>query len=229
MILLHGCGGLIQPDGLIAERDRDWAEQLVARGYVVLMPDSFNPRGVSTICRSPQTVQPGIHRARDAYGALLYLQQLPFVRTDAVGVMGWSNGALSVLSTIREKSRARPKHLLHDFRVAVAFYPLCAPYVKDEDWSTRTPLTILVGDSDDWTPAATCVPLIERAKRSGIQAELITYAGAYHDFDAPHQPLRRLHGLTTTGSGEATIGTNEAARADCQRRVPEILEHAFAR
>src|SRR5262249_44755831 len=108
MVLLHGCGGLFQESGAMWPRDLQRTRALVALGYVVLLPDSFDPRGVREICRRPQTIYPAIERVRDAYGALLFLQRHPFVQPDAIGVLGWSNGAMSVLSTIRAVSTARP-------------------------------------------------------------------------------------------------------------------------
>ena len=44
VIALHDCAGLYGPTGEMMSHMRDWAERLVAAGYAVLMPDSFNPR-----------------------------------------------------------------------------------------------------------------------------------------------------------------------------------------
>jgi dienelactone hydrolase len=38
-----------------------------------------------------------VERARDAYAALVYLQSRPEVRPDGLALMGWSNGAGTVL------------------------------------------------------------------------------------------------------------------------------------
>ena len=83
---------------------------------------------------------------------------------------------------------------------------------------------ILVGESDDWTPAAPCHEL---AARFPGQIVLATYPGAYHDFDAPGRTVEERSGLATppSGTGHAHIGTNEPARQDALRRVPGISEY----
>ena len=215
IVALHGCAGPYAKGGSLMARDREWAERLRDLGFVVLLPDSFNPRGVSEICsRGERAIRAGWERSRDAYGALVYLQTLAFVRAERIGLLGWSNGAIAVLYTMAASSHARPKPLAHDFRAAVAFYPGCARI--PDDWSPIAPLMILIGASDDWTPAAPCKEL---AQRIG-SIDFVMYPDAYHDFDAPNQPLWTKRNIATTASGTATLGTNPAARTDAQRRVP---------
>lgn len=227
MVLLHGCGGLYRSDSARpTARHEDWAERFAAAGYVTLLVDSFGPRGLRAICRTKErTVSPGVERARDAYGALLYLQSQPEVRSDRIGLMGWSNGGSTTLWTVATRAKARPQTLPKgDFAAAVAFYPGCrAPLLSRAGWSSRIPLLILVGAADDWTPAEPCRALIERERSRDRQVELVVYPGAYHDFDAPGQKLRVLKNIATTTSGTATTGTDPAARADALKRVPEFF------
>jgi dienelactone hydrolase len=79
---------------------------------------------------------------------------------------------------------------------------------------------LLVGEADDWTPAAPCAAL---AERTGPLLDVQTYPGAYHDFDTPDMKVRVRKGVGTTPSGTATIGTDPAAREDALARVPEFL------
>jgi dienelactone hydrolase len=117
VVLLHGCGGLRDGSGRVTERHDDWARRLLDRGWVVLLVDSFAPRGIREICSSAaRPIEPGRERARDAYGALAYLQRQRFVRGDRVALLGWSNGGGTVLRTIAAASPARPADLAHDFR-----------------------------------------------------------------------------------------------------------------
>ncbi len=223
VVLLHGCSGLYRPDGrTLTARHDDWAQRLHHHGYVVLHVDSFGPRGLGSICSiKERSIRASIERARDAYGALLYLQSLPFVRRDRIGLMGWSHGGITTLWTIRTGSAARPRGLAHDFRAAVAFYPGCRDALASGlDWGTRIPLMLLVGEKDDWTAPAPCVELAARSRGRGQPVEIVVYPDAYHDFDAPAVPLRKLANIATTESGTATVGTNPAARADTLERVP---------
>ena len=51
-VFLHGCGGLISGiSHQIMSREMDWAKQLNAQGFVVLMVDSFTSRGSAKCAR----------------------------------------------------------------------------------------------------------------------------------------------------------------------------------
>ena len=118
---MHGCGGLFNAQGRIEARAIEWSAVLNARGYAVLYPESFAPRRASGGCvGGGPAVRPWNERPRDAYGALAYLQSLPFVIGDRIGLMGWSHGGGTVLFTIDRSSPARPAALPKgDFRAAV--------------------------------------------------------------------------------------------------------------
>jgi len=230
VVLLHGCGGLYAPEGGLTGRHREWAYKLRDLGYVVLMPDSFNPRGVRDICHRGERgdLDPERDRARDAFGALAYLAAQPFVKADRVGLMGWSHGSMTTLATINEKTAARAaaQPMTTDFRVAVAFYPGCKKLLEGA-WDTKTPLTILMGEADNWTIASSCIELVQRARAAGEPVEIVLYPGAYHEFDAPDMPLHVLQNIPSTHSHTATVGTDPAGRADAFKRVPQIFEAAL--
>ena len=78
---------------------------------------------------------------------------------------------------------------------------------------------ILMGENDDWTPAAPCHELTARFPG---QITMFAYPGAYHDFDLPDNPVRLRTGVGLTGI--VHVGTNEPARQDALRRVPGWLE-----
>src|SRR5262249_19682223 len=151
---------------------------------------------------------------RDAYAALLWLQSQPWIRPEKIALLGWSNGAITILWTSGERSPARPKDLAHDFTQAIAFYPGCTKVLEAPKWKPKMPLEIFVGELDDWTPAAPCMQLIQRVRAEGAPAEVVVYRGAYHDFDAPDVKVHVRDGIATTPSGHATIGTEPTARAD---------------
>jgi dienelactone hydrolase len=229
VVALHGCSGLWseKDPAAVSPRDLDWAKALVGDGFVVLFPDSFGSRGLGPQCKnSEREVSPARERVADADAALAYLQSLPVVKPDSIALLGWSNGGSSVLYAVRPKDKPKGKH--PDFRLAVAFYPGCREPYHGGEWSTRIPLMILIGEADNWTPAAPCKEL---AAAAGTSVTLITYPQAYHDFDNAAQPVHTLHGLafTADGSGNAKAGLNPAARADAFRRVPEFLAAGLGR
>jgi dienelactone hydrolase len=108
VVFLHGCGGLFnRATGFINARELDWARELTQRGYVVLMVDSFGPRNQGEMC-SQRGFNREVYERRphDAYGALLFLQALPYLRPHRVGVVGWSEGGGAVLFAIAGQSPA---------------------------------------------------------------------------------------------------------------------------
>jgi dienelactone hydrolase len=232
VVLLHGCGGLYGKGGAdLAPRHRDYAGRSVKQGYVVLLPDSFSPRGADEICsHRDRIIRPLYERNRDAYGALVWLEGQPFVRADRVGILGWSNGGITVLGTVARETRSRPAGLAHDFRVAVAFYPDCRRALGSDTFAPPVaPLHILIGEKDDWTAAPPCVELVERARAQSQAApvDIVVYPDAYHDFDDPEMKVHVRHNVATTRSGTATIGMNPVARADAIERVTRIFRDAL--
>ena len=242
VVLMHGCGGLYRWEGKhsgqVVQRNADWAERLAQEGYVVLLPDSFTPRGVHESCTvKDRPVDSSRERPRDAYAALLWLQGQRYVKANSVAIMGWSNGGGTVLHTIAAESPGRPKALPHgDFRAAIAFYPGCssptsptarhsknANSTSSSNWRTPVPLMIMQGGADDWTPAAPCRDLVAAAAARGEPIEYHEYPGAYHDFDDPDSKVRTRSGLARAPSGVAHVGTNPAARDDAYKRVQIFL------
>jgi len=225
IVMMHGCAGLYARGGTITPRHRDWAERFAASGFVVLHVDSFGPRGQRSICSDrTRSILPGRERARDAYAALRFLQARADIRSDAIALLGWSNGGSTVLATIAQRSAARPDGLAHDFAAAIAFYPGCRALADSRlGWSTDIPLLLLNGALDDWTPASHCERLVARGAGASATIELKIYDGAFHDFDAPDMALHVRRNVATTSSGTATLGTDEKARADAIQRVPAFV------
>jgi dienelactone hydrolase len=223
VVALHGCGGLTAKSGAITARFRDWGERLMTAGFVVLFPDSFGSRGLGSQCTVRQRkVHASRERVNDANAARAWLQSQPWVMHERISLIGWSNGATATLWTVSEKAGKPPAG--PDFHSAVAFYPGCRA-LEAAGWTPRMPTLILSGLADDWTPAAPCQEMAAKAQRHGAAVDIVTYPGAYHDFDVPDEPVHQSTGLAFSGDGSGTAhhGTNPAARADVITRVPRWL------
>lgn len=220
VVALHGCGGIYRNDGRQQERDLDWARRLAAQGYTVLFPDSFGSRGLGPQCTVKNRTIRVADRAPDVHAAARWLGQRPFVERGKIAVIGWSHGGSATLSALDARLAPTPS----PFKVGIAFYPGCRIFARDPDWKTSTPLHILMGAADDWTPPAPCRDLATRQNISYTE-----YPAAYHGFDAPNSPVRVRTGLTFSadGSGRAHLGTNPAARAAAIAEVQRILAKAF--
>jgi dienelactone hydrolase len=229
VVIMHDCSGLGPRSSGAPGR---WAKELVGRGYVVLMPDSFTTRGhPDGVCtdasRSRDDVSPA-RRIRDAYAALAYLRTLPYVDRAHVGLMGGSHGGSTTLTSMiapEGDSDLLAKERRAGFAAAVALYPGCV--ASRRTWSNPgvyqpvAPLLILIGDKDDWTPAEPCRRLTEAARQAGYPVTIKIYPGAYHSFDSNY-PVRyvatRVNPNAPSGRG-ATTGGDPAAWADSIREV----------
>jgi dienelactone hydrolase len=217
VVALHGCGGLLNRDGEIRRREEDWAERLVGAGYVVLLPDSFTARGMREICSGRDRKIFPADRAEDAAAAAQWLAKQPFVDAKRLGLMGWSHGAMTVLWTVRKGFMQGPQ-----FKTAIGLYPGCVEIAKLPDWHPGVPLTLLLGEADDWTKPGPCKDL---ARREGFRA--VVYPDAYHGFDTPASPVKVRKGIGSLKKGEAHVGTNEAAREAAIAEVRRIFEAQF--
>jgi dienelactone hydrolase len=213
IVALHGCNGLFKEGALVA-REAAWAQLLTSHGYIVLFPDSFGPRDVTSDCEG--RVRAWAERSYDAYGALRYLQAQPFVIGERIGVMGWSHGGGTVIFAIAPDSIARPPDLPKgDFRAAVAFYPAWCSRLST-GWKPDIPFLLEIGAQDDSIQPAPCIERIEAAQAEGAPVQMKVYDGAVHDFDWPGDTL---HIITSPSGKVAHYGVGENARADALVRV----------
>jgi dienelactone hydrolase len=222
VVALHNCDGLAGRRTGFGRRYRDWGERLVAAGFVVLFPDSFGSRGLGPQCAAGRTMRSGRERAVDADAARHWLQQQPYVAADRVSLVGWGNGAVAALWTVRPHTAKKGETA--DFRSAIAFYPGCRR-LRDTAWSTRLPTLILIGAKDDWSTASACEQMVAGARGRTAKASLTVYPGAYQDFDHPDLPLQQRNGIAIASGivGRVHVGTDPAARADAIKRVTEWL------
>jgi dienelactone hydrolase len=224
VVALHGCAGLAGRSGPVAGRYRDWGERLAAAGFVVLFPDSFGSRGLSTQCSvRERSVRTARERVADAVAARRWLQNQSWVISNRVSLLGWQNGGGAALWSVRRRTRPGTDGG-PDFRSAVALYPGCRQ-LRLTEWSARVPTLVLVGAADDWGPASACEQMVASARGRSAQTQIVVYPGAYAEFDHPNKPVSQLSGLafSADGTGRAHSGTNPAARADAIKRVPEWL------
>jgi dienelactone hydrolase len=224
VVALHGCGGLFQGGSTPEARHDSWGRHLASKGFAVLFPDSFGPRGLRSQCRVRDRLVSAAGRVPDALAAVRWLESRDFVRKGAVSLLGWSNGGTTVLHAVQQTQAESGDE--RGFARAVALYPGCRAIAARGGFRSSVPLLILVGDIDDWTGADPCRDLATQATAAGgPPVEVVAYPGAHHDFDHPDMPLTTRHGLayTASGTGEAHAGTDPTARADALERVPAFL------
>ena len=113
------------------------------------------------------------------------------------------------------------------FSAAIAFYPGCTTKAREaRRFHPRAPLLMLVGESDDWTPAAPCKALASMAKSRGEDVEIVAYPDTFHDFDNPGitRPRTRTEVPNGVNKGKGvTVAPNPEAREDAKQRVLAFL------
>ena len=226
---MHDCSGLGPRSSGAPGR---WAKELVARGYVVVLPDSFSPRGhPDGVCTTPvserRTDVTPVHRAHDAFEALAYTRALPGVDGRRVGIMGGSHGGTTTLTAMMAPERDSDS-LAGDkrsgFAAAVALYPRCLDAAAV--YRPVAPVLILIVAEDDWTPAEPCRKLAEPAREAGQPVAIKIYPGAHHSFDSsrPERYVAARINSNAPGGRGATTGGDPVAWADSIREVAAFFD-----
>jgi dienelactone hydrolase len=188
VILMHGCDGLEweRPQQASWRLLQVYAEQYGAHGYVALILDSFARRGITNICGNGLAVAPQ-RRAWDAYSAASYLASLGYVDRRRLVLEGDSHGGWATLVALQQRQWHAPVR----FAAGIAWYPYCPAGV-----TFTAPILILIGESDDWTPADRCKSLVERLHNQPDQPdiEIRTFPGATHAYDFPYPPRINAQG-----------------------------------
>jgi dienelactone hydrolase len=249
VVIKHDCSGLGPRSSGAPDR---WARELVRRGYVIVIPDSFTTRGhAAGVCTDPSTSRAEVspfRRVRDAYAALTFVRTLPFVDGSRVGLMGGSHGGSTTLASMvapESESVQLAREKRAEFAAAVALYPGCAARLGDwrvvrqsgtsgpitdyiGTYKPIAPLLILIGEKDDWTPAEPCQKLAQVAQQAGYPVAIKVYPGAHHSFDS-NNPVRyvaaRVNANSPTGRGATTGGDPKAWEESIREVVTFFGQH----
>jgi dienelactone hydrolase len=223
LVIVHGSSGVVQ-------NDFDWAKRVNALGLASFVIDNFTGRGIAETA----TDQTRLSSMADIAGALAALRLLathPAIDAKRIGVLGFSRGGTVALDSTFEPLR---RAVIDDdlrFAVHIPLYVSCSiPYVSSH--MDGSPILMLLGGKDDYTPSAPCLTFAGRLRHSGAAVTTVVYPNAYHAFDAlippRHFPLptsaRECHGevdmdkgtfTMQRGSGNVTGLQAVAALKDC--------------
>jgi dienelactone hydrolase len=137
------------------------------------------------------------------------LAQQEFVDPARIAVLGQSMGGIAVLYGLDLDLTAQ--YFAERFRAAVVYYPGCITLPR-----FTAPVSILIGEADDWTPAERCRDMVRHARPDSAPIAMTVYPGAHHAFDVvQRQPGRQVFGHR--------IEYNGAAAEDAEARVRTFL------
>ena len=221
IIALHGCGGLYNNRGRLDDRYTSYAQRWNAAGWHVVAPDSFGSRGQGSICTqaaSERTIK-AAHRREDVLRTAVWLTARDDVDPQRIAIVGWSNGASTALEVVdRSVWRAQPPAAI------VTYYPGCGSWKRRPVVQPAAPLLMLLGEADEWTPAAPCKELAERFQSSypGV-VTVHAYADGHHGFDSRSSVRFRSEIPAGADKRGVHVGGNPAAREASLAQLDQFL------
>jgi dienelactone hydrolase len=207
IIYMSGCGGIDAPPNRAQQKAS--VDHLLSKGIATLIVDPFTPRNEPQgVCANlgnldeERATQYSSRGGNDALAALNVLKAMPDIDTKHIFLQGYSLGATSSLFATDKKNPAN-----HDAKVAgvIAYFPFCYDGVDPS-----VPVLVMVGEKDDWTPAAKC-----QAVTGKIDFEIVVYPGDTHAFTVPAEKPRDYLGHH--------LVYNEKAAQDAQQRADAFI------
>jgi len=148
-------------------------------GFATFELNSFKSRNIeSTVGKQTQVTTAAM--ILDAYKALEILSNDPRILKDNISITGWSlGGAVTLFSGWLPLKNAINKEL--KFASHLAFYPPCFIEPENLDF-TDSPIHILIGELDDWTPSDPCITFVDKIKNK-VNIDVTVYKDSHHGFD----------------------------------------------
>ncbi|MDB4152848.1 dienelactone hydrolase family protein [Flavobacteriaceae bacterium] len=170
----------------------EYMEMYQQDGFATFELNSFKSRDITSTVGSQDEVTIATI-ILDAYRALEKLAEHPNIDKEKVSITGWSlGGGVSLFSGWMPVKNAITTSV--SFASHLAFYPPC--FINPENLAfTQEPIHILIGEKDNWTPAAPCSNLIKKLEGKANIA-LTTYPESHHSFDSETPVTRNEKGYS---------------------------------
>jgi dienelactone hydrolase len=206
VIYIVDCGGLwLTPEMAL---EKSVITHFLAKGVATLIVDPFTPRNEFGICdklndpnlNEKKWAQYATRGGNDAVAAVKVLRSVPEIDPNRIFLQGYSYGAGASLFAVDTKTPGA-----HDAKIAgvIAYYPYCLAT------EVSVPAIILIGEMDDWTPAALCQAVKDRPN-----IEVVVYPSATHGFNNDHVDDYRGHHMVY----------DEKATQDAERRADAFID-----
>ena len=148
-------------------------------GFATFELNSFKSRDIkSTVGEQNQVTTAAM--IVDAYKALEELSDHSLINKEKISITGWSlGGAVTLFSAWLPLKNTINTEL--SFASHLAFYPPCFFELENMEFS-QSPIHILIGESDDWTPAEPCNNLVNELN-DYCNIDITIYKDSHHGFD----------------------------------------------
>jgi dienelactone hydrolase len=210
IVFMHTCGGLNQSG---RQSQRDHAAYFASHGFASFLLDSFRGRKIGRVCEDRSLNHAMVDvRVFDAFNAIIELRKRKDINHENIYLFGQSHGATAGISVARSDG-GRPFPDLA-FRAVAAFYGSCTGLSLMTN-QLRSPLLIVAGDKDTWTPVEHCIWIEKHKGFTGAVLKTKVYPDAYHAFDIPFtQPIFFQH---------HKLAYNRGATVDSRKLVLEFF------
>ena len=155
-------------------------------GIATFELNSFKSREVSSTVGSQVEVTTA-SMILDSYKAFEKLSKHPMIDKEKISITGWSlGGGVTLFSAWLPVKNAINKEL--KFKSHLAYYPPC--FIEPENLEfSDSPIHILIGELDNWTPAIPCENLVKKLK-SNTNIDITVYENSHHSFDKDSPVVR---------------------------------------
>lgn len=200
VVYMSGCNGLNFPPEV--KQEKRVIDNMLTKGIATLIVDPFTPRGEKDGVCDKIGVPVFTRGGDDVVAALKALKAMPDIDPDKIFLQGYSYGAIASLYATDMNTPSA-----HDTKIAglIAHYPYCYDNVDPS-----VPTLVLIGEKDDWTPAANC-----QAVKGKANFEVIVYPGATHGFTEPFDKPFDFDGHH--------LAHDEVATKDAQERAGSFI------
>ena len=140
---------------------------------------SFQSRGVKSTVGSQTQVTTAM-MVLDSYRAFEMLADIRMIKKSKIAITGWSlGGGVSLFSAWSPLKNAINSNIV--FAAHLPIYPPCIVTPSILDFGA-SPIHILIGELDNWTPSDACVDLVNKLEKN-TNIDLTIYPNAHHSFD----------------------------------------------
>lgn len=167
---------------------RFWVPELIKNNIAVVLVDSFNPRGFSSVCENAfRSFIP--EKVNDVNVVLDVMRNDQRFQPNKIAIGGHSQGAISTLLSAYEGSQTTFKRThSQGYNLFVAAAPECR--ITFIEPKLLAPLLIIVGELDDYTEPEPCFKEVKRLEAANQKVDIKVVKGVYHSFttNAPYNP-----------------------------------------